>query len=205
MTPSGATAHQVGGVELLERAIGYALGAVQGVTPALLAQPTPCREWNLEALLRHVDDSLAALQEGIGGRVVCLDPAAEPGLAAAGHGEWAADPARRFRDRARRLLGALTRAGGHDRIVAVADLPLAVGVLASTGAIEIAAHGWDISRACGLQRPVPDSLAVELLRLCPLLVGDGGRGAQFAAPVTVSGLAGPSDRLIAYLGRDPRS
>jgi uncharacterized protein (TIGR03086 family) len=197
MTRSGAAARQVGGVELLERAIAYALGAVQGVTPSLLEVPTPCRGWDLRGLLDHVDDSLAALHEGLGGHRVGPDPAHDEHLAG--------DPARRFRDRARRLLGALTRADGQDRVVAVADLPLAASVLASAGAIEIAVHGWDISWACGLHRPVPDGLAVELLPFCQLLVANSGRGGQFAAPVTVPTLAGPSERLIAYLGRDPGS
>jgi uncharacterized protein (TIGR03086 family) len=198
MTGPGATARRTGGVELLERAIGYALGTVQAVTPASLTHPTPCREWDLRALLHHVDDSLTALQEGIEARDVGLGPAAdEPGPAA--------DLAGRFRDRAHRLLGALTRANGHDHLVAVADLPLTAGILASTGAIEIAVHGWDISEACGRHRPVPGELAVELLELCPLLVDDSGRHGRFAAPVTVSALACPSDRLVAFLGRDPPS
>ncbi|HZD38404.1 MAG TPA: TIGR03086 family protein, partial [Actinomycetes bacterium] len=77
------------------------------------------------------------------------------------------------------------------------------GVLASAGAIEIAVHGWDIARACGRDRPVPDGLAVELLSLCPLLVGDAGRGDQFAAPVPAGPTARPGDRLLALLGRDP--
>jgi hypothetical protein len=50
-----------------------------------------------------------------------------------------------------------------------------------------------------------DTMAVELLELCPLLVDDSGRHGRFAAPVTVSALACPSDRLVAFLGPDPSS
>jgi uncharacterized protein (TIGR03086 family) len=202
MTRSGKAARRVGGVELLERAIAYALGAVQGVTPSLLEAPTPCRDWDLRELLHHVDDSLAALHEGLGSSAVGPDPAGDPGSAGGARADPAGDPARRFRDRARRLLETLTRAGDGE-VVAVADLPLSAAMLASTGAIEIAVHGWDIARACGRDRPVPDGLAVELLRLCLPLVADAGRGGQFAAPVTICATAAPSDRLIAYLGRDP--
>jgi uncharacterized protein (TIGR03086 family) len=197
MTGPDAAAGQIDGVELLERAIGYALGAVTVVTPALLARPTPCRDWDLRALLHHVNDSLAALEDGIGARRVNLDPAADDDLAG--------DPAGRFRDRARRLLGALTRADGNDRVLAVGDLPLAASILAGAGAIEIAAHGWDVWWACGYRRPLPNDLAVELLRIGPLLVADGGRHPLFADPVAVPAAAGPSDRLVAFLGRDPGS
>jgi uncharacterized protein (TIGR03086 family) len=194
VTRTEAGARQVRGVELLERAIAYALGAVQAVSPSRLDASTPCRDWDLRALLHHVDDSLAALQEGLGAR--SLGP--DPGLA------WdrVGDPARRFRGRARRLLAALTRAGDGE-VVAIADLPLGAGILASAGAIEIAVHGWDIARACRWEHPVPHGLAVELLSLCPLLVDDAGRGGQFAAPVAVGPAAGPAERLIAFLGRDP--
>lgn len=197
MTGSGATVGAIDGVELLERAIGYALGAVTVVTPELLARPTPCRDWDLRALLHHVNDSLAALEDGIDARCVSLDPASGD------QDDRAGDPSGRFRERARRLLGALSRAGGNDRVVAIADLPLTAGILAGAGAIEIAVHGWDVWRACGYRRPVPDDLAVELLRIGPLLVSVGGRQLLFAAPVTVPAAAGPGDRLVAFLGRDP--
>src|SRR5690349_23901912 len=48
---------------LLERAIGYTLGSLLLVTPAAMTRPTPCADWDLGALLRHMDDSLAALHE----------------------------------------------------------------------------------------------------------------------------------------------
>jgi uncharacterized protein (TIGR03086 family) len=135
-------------VGLLERVIGSALGSVAAVTPRLLSHPTPCSNWDLQALLQHVNDSLAALCEGIDTGRIGPDPADD------GHG-LAADPVATFRDRARRLLGACTGAGRHDRLIAIVDRPLPAGVVAGTGAIELAVHGWDISRACGQHRPIP--------------------------------------------------
>jgi hypothetical protein len=49
------------GTGLLDRAVSYAVSAVGDVTPALLPRPTPCRGWNLEMLLSHACESLAAL------------------------------------------------------------------------------------------------------------------------------------------------
>jgi hypothetical protein len=86
--------------------------------------------------------------------------------------------------------------------VTVGGLPLPAGLVACTGAVEIAAHGWDVSAARGEARPIPDALAARLLELCPLLVA--GREGLFAAPVEVPALASPGDRLIGYLGRQPR-
>ncbi|WP_173870504.1 hypothetical protein SALCHL_002636 [Streptomyces albus subsp. chlorinus] len=67
-----AARHQA--VELLRHAVGYALGTAQAVTPALLDRPTPCAEWDLRRLMSHLDDSLAALHEGIADGAVALHP-----------------------------------------------------------------------------------------------------------------------------------
>jgi Mycothiol maleylpyruvate isomerase N-terminal domain len=246
---------------LLEPAIGYALAVVAGVTPELLPCPTPCRGWDVQMLLRHASESLAALQEGIDAGRIALDPAPD---------DPAADPADVFRDRAGRLLSAWTRVTGADHpcpcppspgdppaftapavagdgrpfggpalsnppaptdgappvgapahsdgpapadgpprsggpadLIEIADRQLALGALIGVGALELAVHGWDLSRACGHRRPIPGSLATGLLDISPLLVPRTGRRPLFDPPVTVPPLATPSDQLVAYLGRNP--
>jgi uncharacterized protein (TIGR03086 family) len=184
-------------VRLLERAIGYALGSVAGVAPRLLSRPTPCSDWDLRALLQHVNDSLAALSEAADTGRIGPDPAADEGDGRR------ADLATMFRDRARRLLGAWASASHHHQVIAIVDRPLLTSVVAGTGAIELAVHGWDISRACGQHRPIPPTLAADLLAICPLLVTEDTRHPQFAARVAVSPIASTSDRLVAFLGRHP--
>jgi len=76
--------------------------------------------------------------------------------------------------------------------------------MAATAALEIAVHGWDISRACGQRQPIPRALATSLLVIAPVLVPRTARHPLFAAPVTMPVTAGPSDRLAAFLGRTPR-
>jgi len=197
MTGERATAPLIGGVELLERAIGYTLGNLPLVTRAAMSRPTPCRDWDLRALLEHIDDSLMALQEAIDIARVDLD-------ASEAAGDWTvdADPVAGLRDRAHRLLDAWTRADGH-KVISIAGCPLPVSILTSTGALEVAVHGWDVARACRQHRPIPPLLARDLLELAPLLVTGVDRPARFAAPVQVSPLASPSEQLIAHLGRDP--
>ncbi|MEU6749843.1 maleylpyruvate isomerase N-terminal domain-containing protein, partial [Spirillospora sp. NPDC046719] len=69
-------------VALLERSVGYALGGLGGVTPAALGRATPCRGWDLGALLRHTAESLEALLEAVDTGSVRLHPA--PGPASGG-------------------------------------------------------------------------------------------------------------------------
>ena len=192
MTP---TAWPADGARLLEPSVSYAVGVVLAVTPELLSRPTPCREWDLRMLLRHASESLAALGEGIETGRVGPDPAEDSDLVA--------DPARAFRDRAGQLLDAWTSPGHQRQIIEIARCPLAASVMAATAALEIAVHGWDISRACGQRQPIPRALATDLLAIAPALVPRAGRHPLFAAPVTVAAMAGPSDRLAAFLGRSP--
>ena len=180
----------------LDHALSYAARSVLDVTPALLPRPTPCRGWNLDMLLRHASESLAALHDGTVTGHVALIPAA-PGRGPA------ADPARTFRGQAGRLLAARATTGRRRQVLDIGDLPLPAIALECTGAIEIAVHGWDISQACGQHRPIPDALAATLLAIAPLLIPETGRHPLFSPPVRAAAQASPGDRLVAFLGREP--
>jgi uncharacterized protein (TIGR03086 family) len=198
VTGAGPAAGQERWAGLLDRAIGYAVGVAGEVAPELLPRPTPCRGWDLEMLLRHANESLAALHEGADAGRVGLVPAAA-------QGEPAADLARIFRERAGRLRSAWASAGRRRRVVYIAGCPLAATAMEGVSALEIAVHGWDMSQACGHRRPIPQPLAADLLTLAPLLVPETGRHPLFAAPAAVPPGAGPSDRLAAFLGRALRA
>ena len=85
-----------------------------------------------------------------------------------------------LRLRACSALGAWSAQHGHDPI-AVGGASLDAGVLAGAGALEITVHGWDVAQACGLDHPIPASLADSLLDVAVDLVSDADRPARFAA------------------------
>lgn len=183
------------GGAILERAIGYTLGAIQPVSPAQHSNPTPCTGWNLRMLLEHLNDSLDVLQE-------IIDTQHIDSPASHGNGPMT-DPVVRFRRRATQLLGSWSASAYRDRMTDVACLPLPNEIVAYTGALEIAVHGWDISQACGHHRPIPTALAADMLQIAPILVTEATRRPLFAAPAPVPERADPSDRLVAFLGRRP--
>ena len=190
-TPSGATG-------LLAGAISYALGVCTLVEPGDMALPTPCPGWDLGTLLVHLSDSIADLETAV--RTGHLDlerPGNPPAWPPAGN------PVDVLRDRAAELLSVSNCYVGPERFVAVGGLPVPVGLVVCTGAVEIAVHGWDVSSALGACAPIPAVLATRMLRLCPLLVA--GRDGLFAAPVKVPAQASPGDQLLGYLGRQPRN
>jgi uncharacterized protein (TIGR03086 family) len=187
-----------GATPLLEQAISYAGGSVLDITYALLPLPTPCRCWNLDMLLRHSIESVAALHDATVTGHVAVIPATPDRYPAA-------DPARAFRDQIGRLLVARATTGRRHQVPDIGGLPLPAIAIEYAGAIEIAVHGWDISQACGQNRPIPDALAASLLAIAPLLIPETGRRPLFGPPVTATAQAGPGDRLVAYLGRKPRT
>ncbi len=189
---------QPGAITLLSGAIGYALSVCALVVPGEMSLPTPCTQWDLSMLLGHLSASMADLEAGIRTGHLALEPG-EPGHVLAAS---PAEPVEVLRDRAAELLCATYGFAGPDQFVAVGGLPMPAGLVACTGAIEIAVHGWDVSAARGDRCPIPSVLAARLLRLCPFLVA--GREGLFAVPFEVPAQASPGDQLIGYLGRDPQ-
>jgi uncharacterized protein (TIGR03086 family) len=188
------------GLALLERATGYTRGCLGLVTPGALGRATPCRGWDLAALLAHMRDSLDALCEAADVGAVGLDAA--PPCGDETPGASPEDPVEALRLRACRLLGAWTRPDRAD-VVAVGGSPLASDLLAGAGALEVAVHGWDVAAACGAPRPLPDCLATELLALVPRVVAPEDRPVRFAPPVPVPPGTPAGARLVALLGRHP--
>ncbi|UWE10726.1 TIGR03086 family metal-binding protein [Actinacidiphila bryophytorum] len=175
-------------VRLLEQAVAYGLGCVDQVPPGGLRLPTPCRGWNLDALLCHLYESVCALREAAEYGEVALLPAAGP----------PADPVAAVRGGAVALLESWQARACPE--VSIGGMAVPGATVAFIGVVELAVHGWDIAQACGSPRPIPVPLALAILRRAPMITG----GADlFAAPVPVSPLACPGDRLVALLGRTP--
>src|SRR5437763_8619232 len=186
-----------GAIGLLAGAVSYMLGVCAPLSPGEMALPTPCPLWDLARLLSHLCESMADLEAAL--RTGRLDLDGPPG-------RTRGDPVEALRDRAAELLCAGYCYGGPERFVTVGGLPIPAGVVACTGAVEIAVHGWDVSTARAwadgvLQAPIPAALATRMLRLGPLLVA--GREGLFGVPVEVPAQASPGDRLVGYLGRHP--
>jgi uncharacterized protein (TIGR03086 family) len=192
---------------LLDCAVRYALSAAGRATPQRLTLATPCAGWDLGALLAHLGDSLDALAGGLAARSVVPVPIGPEGSSGASSGPR--EPGRGgelitgLDGRAGALLQACADVRYGHEPVAVGDRRLTTSVVAITGAIEVAVHGWDISVTCGDASPLPGRLASELLPYAALLVPRHTRPGLFADPVPVPRHTCAGDRLVAFLGRPP--
>jgi len=185
-----------GGLRLLASAVRYALASAGPVTTPMLSRPTPCTEWDLEALLDHVSDSAGVLHQAITAGCAGLAPLP-------GEGRPGLDPVRGLHRQTARLLAACAATGPAQRLAVIGDRELTTNMVTLAGALEITVHGWDISAACGPRQPVPPGLAAILLPLAPLLITPATRPGLFADPVQVPAQASLGDQLVAFLGRQP--
>ena len=179
--------------DLLQDSVNYARSSVRAVMCEELSYPTPCREWDVRALLNHLNDSLLALSTTRRTGRVGLDP-----FPPAGGKDDA--PLTTFEKYSALLLDDGLRRGTR-RGVLVGDLPLAEHLLVAAGAIEISVHGWDVGHASGRPDSLPEGLAIELLAIAPLVVDVAWRSPHFGPIVAVPAASGPATRLLAYLGR----
>lgn len=178
-------------VELLERAIAYARGALCGVDDRRLDLPTPCREWSLGALLEHMSDGLDAFTEASRGviRVASTTSGGPPVVV--------------LRDKACTLLGAWTSPAAAE--ARLGDQRLRSATLLGAAALEITVHGWDVGQATGVGNPLPVGLASMLLPVAEVLVTEADRNIRFAGPrgMTAQGWPDPATGLLGFLGREP--
>jgi len=200
-SPRGWAAPAAGpdaGAALLERAVGYTRLSLQLAGSADRHACTPCDRWDLLDLLRHMDDSLAAFTEAAEVGYVDLLP-----VLGSGPGDGVVGLLLdRLRARACALVAAWSDRPARSRVeVGRPDVALDADLLAAAGALEIAVHGWDVAQACGVDRPLPAGLALDLLDVAPVLIGDADRPDRFADVVDVPLHARPSTRLLAVTGR----
>lgn len=188
------------GIELLDRATGFLLGVLPSVRSDMLTWPTPCERWDMNALLCHVAESLDVLVEtgdaarpewtSTQGTVPVTGPATE------------SCPVARVRGRVHAVRGAWC-AAGDPQPVEIGQYSLSPRVVALTGAVEIAVHGWDLGRACGTRVRLPPDLATWLHQGAIGLISDAERRRQFGTAIPLAATAGPGERLVAFLGRQP--
>lgn len=181
-------------IEALTQTFDHTTKIVSGVRADQLDGPTPCDEWELRALLAHTIGVVMNMGRGACGAEL-LDSVNAVTLAD--------DPGTQFRTEADRTLAAWI-AHGPDGEVNIGAGPMPVSAALSINVLDTATHSWDIARATGQDADLPDVLATTALTVAQGVVSDETRGFAGIHPaVTVADDAGPTDRLVAFLGRRP--
>ena len=193
-------------VALDAQAVRASVGLVERATARDLARPTPCADWTLHGLLRH----MIAQHYGFA-------------AAAAGDGDLArwmlrplgADPAAAYREAAECVLDAFAADGAVDRDFPLPeitrDLMFPGRQAISFHLVDYVVHSWDVARTLGLPADLDPALVEAALRVAQAVPGGAARlepGAAFGPvvdwPGEPSGSAGSGlDQIVALLGRSP--
>jgi uncharacterized protein (TIGR03086 family) len=169
---------------------------VAQVRPGQLRLPTPCADWTLHGLLRHlVSEDLAFAAATTAG----TDPSDVDWNA----GRLGTAPAADYE----RAAAAYRQAFEPDlvldrrmRIGVFGVLPGSVAV--SMHFIDTVVHGWDVAKTIGVQYAPDEHLAATALKAMKRFPANRPTPA-FDVQVTIADDASELDKLVAYVGRDP--
>lgn len=183
----------------LSQVLDLAGSLIEGVRPEQAGLPTPCRSWDVRALVTHmVNDTGQFTVAATGGRPDWDAPVAGTGS------DWAGA----FRASAAGLRAAWQQA---DDLSQEIDLPIGrvpKSFVASQQVAEFAVHCWDLATATGQRADFPAeaceaALAWARSALLPQFRGDEASGMAFGPEVPIPGGAPAGDRLAAFFGRHP--
>lgn len=173
-------------IDLLESAFVATEATITGVTHDQGHLPTPCPDFDVARLVDH----LVGWADSFAARLTSRSVEGDPNAYRAG-----ADPATEYQTATRAIIGAYRDDAEPSR-----QLPLGVILMESL------VHGWDLAIATG--QPVTFSLAAAdaALDAGKQMLKPEYRGPDkaFGNEVDAPEGAGPVERLVAFLGRDPQ-
>lgn len=178
-------------IDALEQTFDHAQGVIGNVRSDQYDDPTPCPDWAVRDLLGHTIGVVAGLGAAASGA-----PRTEF--------ELGPDPAAQFRDAAAATLAAWRTPGVFDRVVDAGPGPMPGRVLAGINLLDTATHTWDIATATGQPAQLPDGVAESALEVSRATISPEIRPGRFGPEVPAPPNAGPTEQLIAFLGRQPR-
>ncbi|MGW7275538.1 TIGR03086 family metal-binding protein [Streptomyces sp. NPDC054864] len=184
--------------DLLKAATAHAVPVVRAIPDDRLADPTPCAEYDVKALVNHLlqvivqFQALAAKQDS--------DFSESPDYVAESPG-WR----ERFADEAGKLVAAWAAPGADEGTTGAMDMPAkTVGCMAL---LDLTVHAWELARATGQEyEPAPESSGVvaALREAVAGLAPTARKMGVFGEPLPVPEGGSELERLLAETGRDPR-
>ena len=179
-------------VERIEKATAVASKVVNGVKDDDLTKSTPCSEYDVRELLRHM----------IGG-LDMLTNAAEGAEAKMPEGEVFTDPGKDYDARRAKLLDAIRTEGVFDRGWKMPFGELPGSMMATIAYVEHLTHAWDLAKATGQETELPEDLVTDAYAVVEPMDAMWRMPGVCGPKVDVPDGASPTERLVAFLGRDP--
>lgn len=194
----------IGIVSLDAQAVRASVDLVAQMTAQDLARPTPCADWTLHGLLRHMIAQHRGFAAAAGG-----DSDGDGDLAQWRIRPLGEDPVAAYRAAAERVLAAFAGDGVLDRDFPLPEfkrgLMLPARQAISFHFVDYVVHSWDVARTLDVPVDLDPVLLDVALSVAEAVPGGDARvapGAAFAPSVNWSG-ASRLDQIVAILGRSP--
>ena len=184
--------------DLLEAVLQRTHAVVAGVPAGTGDDPTPCTEWQVARLTRHMVGWATAFAQVVAtGSMPPGDPDEVEVV----------DAAAQYRAAADQLVSAWRAGDGPDGAYRLTgDQPLPGTFLHPMMLGEFVVHGWDLARATGQPAEWPDDAVTEALESMRAMVRPEHREGPHAwvgPEVEVPADAPPLAKLVAFAGRNP--
>jgi uncharacterized protein (TIGR03086 family) len=175
-------------VLLFERAATNAASMVGQVRPEQQGAPTPCSEWDVDALVSHMAGGTIYLRAALG---------LESGVVRADDGA--------YRDAVSRCVEALRVPGALERrCMSPAGIEWSVAEATAGTAMDQLVHTWDLAVAIGGDRRLDPELVDAIVAIFLPQMPEIGRSAGIVGPaVHVPDDASAQDRMLGAMGRQP--
>lgn len=190
-------------IVLHHRVMAVTTAVVDQVRPEQLSLPTPCGDWDLARLLAHMtgqNHGFAAVARGETGDAKVFADRPVGG-----------DPAGVFAASAREVTAAFFEDGVLDRpfwLPEIRDgITLPGRIAVGFHYIDCVVHGWDVAVAAGVPIAFDAETLAAGLPIAEAVPDDATRksaDAAFAPGLATTAYAGPLERILVLLGRDPR-
>jgi uncharacterized protein (TIGR03086 family) len=177
-------------IDDLEQTFDHAHDVIGNVRADQYDAPTPCPDWAVRDLLGHMIGVVANLGAAASGT--------QPTEFALG-----ADPAAQFREAAGSALAAWRTPGVLDKVVDFGAGPMPGRAVAGINLLDTATHTWDVATSTGQPPTLPDRVAIAALEASRATISPEIRPGRFGAEVPAAPDAGPTEQLVAFLGRRP--
>jgi uncharacterized protein (TIGR03086 family) len=173
---------------------------ISQVKPHHLSLATPCADWTLYGLVRHLvsqNEGFAASARGAGETwAVWRD------------GDLGDHPAGAYEASMDEVSAAFAEDDVLERRFALPEIGEGFTVPGRTAIgfhlLDYAVHAWDVAATIGAPWEPSAELTTAALRVAALVPDEGrGAGTAFRRRIAVADDASPGDRLLALVGRDP--
>lgn len=173
---------------MFERAAANAASMAEQVRPEQVDAPTPCVEWNVEALLAHMASGPRYLLTAL--RVDQRDGETGDGA---------------YRKSVSGCVEALRVPGALDRrCMSPAGFEWSIAEATAGTAMDQLVHTWDLAVAIGGDRELDPELVDAVVEMFVPHMPEVGRAVGIVGPeVSIPPGASPQDRLLGAMGRQP--